>query len=107
MQPHHQTLLRHILAHIDFLETQLSQLLAEIESQIVPYTKERELLTSIPGILETTAAIILSEIGADMSVFPSAKHLASWAGVCPGNRQSGGKRLSGAITGRESINATE
>ncbi len=50
VQPHHQTLLRHILAHIDFLETQLSQLLAEIESQIVPYTKERELLTSISGI---------------------------------------------------------
>jgi transposase len=56
------------------------------------------LLESIPGIQATTAAVIIAEIGVDMSVFPSDKHIASWAGICPGNRQSGGKRLSGAIT---------
>ena len=99
VQPHHRTLLRHILAHIDFLESTLEQLLADIEAQLTPYKEERELLTSIPGIADTTAAIIIAEIGVDMEVFPSDKHLASWAGLCPGNRQSGGKRLSGAITG--------
>ena len=57
-----------------------------------------ELLTTIPGIQRTTAACILGEIGADMTCFPSAKHLASWAGVCPGNWLSAGKRLSGKTT---------
>ncbi len=99
VQPHHQILLRHILAHIDFLDTQLSQLLAEIEAQLRPFEKERELLESIPGIQATTASVIIAEIGVDMSAFPSAKHLASWAGLAPGNRQSGGKRLSSGITG--------
>lgn len=98
VQPHHQTLLRHILAHIDFLDATLTQLRAEIETQLDPYKEERALLESIPGIQATTAAVISAEVGVDMSVFPSAKHFASWAGVCPGNRQSGGKRLSGAIT---------
>jgi transposase len=79
--------------------TQLSQLVEEIETQLAPFQEEQALLESIPGIEATTAAVIIAEIGVDMSVFPTAKHLASWAGVCPGNRQSGGKRLSGAITG--------
>jgi transposase len=57
-----------------------------------------ELLQSIPAVQATAAATIMAEMGIDMSRFPSAKHLASWAGVCPGNKQSGGKRLSGAIT---------
>ncbi len=99
VQPHHRVLLRHILAHIDFLDTHLSQLLEEIEAHLDPYKDERALLESIPGIQATTAAVIIAEIGVDMSVFPTDKHFASWAGVCPGNRQSGGKRLSGAITG--------
>jgi transposase len=99
VQPHHRVLLRHILTHIDFLDTQLSQLVEEIEAQLVPFQEEQALLESIPGIQPTTAAVIIAEIGVDMSVFPTAKHLASWAGLCPGNRQSGGKRLSGAITG--------
>src|SRR5436305_9553724 len=77
----------------------IEQLMADIETQLSPYKEEQELLTSIPGISGTAAAIIIAEIGVDMEVFPSDKHLASWAGVAPGNRQSGGKRLSGAITG--------
>jgi transposase len=98
VQPHHRVLLRHILAHVDFLDAQLSQLLQEIEMQLAPFQEEQALLESIPGIQATTAAVIIAEIGVDMCVFPSDKHLASWAGLCPGNRQSGGKRLSGATT---------
>lgn len=63
VQPHHRVLLRHILAHIAFLDTQLSQLLDEIETHLDPYKEERELLESIPGIQATTAAVIIAEIG--------------------------------------------
>ncbi len=95
---HHRLLLGHLLAHIEFLEDQVQALEGELEPYLKPYQAEITLLVSIPGIGETTAATILGEIGADMSVFPSAKHLASWAGVAPGNRQSGGKRLKARTT---------
>ena len=70
----------------------------EIDQHLKPYEEAMTLLQSIPGIQAIAAAALLAEIGTDMSRFPSAKHLASWAGVCPGNKQSGGKRLSGATT---------
>jgi transposase len=95
VQTHHRILLKHILAHVAFLEQALEQLQQEIEERLPPFEEEMRLLMSIPGIAALSAATILAEIGADMSRFPSAKHLASWAGVCPGNKQSGGKRLSG------------
>ena len=57
-----------------------------------------ELLQTIPGVGPVVAAAMVAEIGTDMTRFPSAKHLASWAGLCPGNKQSGGKRLSGRTT---------
>ncbi len=98
VQPHHRTLLRHMLAHINFLEETLRQLHQDIEAHLLPYEEAMELLQSIPGVQATAAATIIAEIGIDMERFPSAKNLASWAGVCPGNRQSGGKRLSGATT---------
>src|SRR5579884_1812546 len=91
---HHRILLQQLLAHIDFLEQSMQTLLAAIESRLLPYEQAMQLLLSIPGIQRITAATIVGEIGVDMTRFPSAKHLASWAGVCPGNKQSGGKRLS-------------
>jgi transposase len=91
-------LIRHILAHIDFLEAQLEQLTAEIETAQTPFAEAVALLQTIPGVAATAASAIVAEIGTDMSRFPSAAHLASWAGLCPGNRQSGGKRLSGHST---------
>ena len=94
---HHQILLAHLLAHISFLDRTIFQLFLQIHQSLEPYDEAVELLVSIPGIAAETAACILGEIGVDMSCFPTAAHLASWAGVCPGNRQSGGKRLSGKI----------
>lgn len=95
LQPHHRVLIERILAHVDFLEESLAALQTEIADALVPFVTAMTLLQTIPGIGAAAAATIVAEIGTDMTRFPSAKHLASWAGLCPGNRQSGGKRLSG------------
>jgi transposase len=92
---HHQLLLSHLLAHISFLDQTIFQLFFEIHRLLTPYEEAVELLVSLPGVAADTAASILGEIGVDMSCFPSAAHLASWAGLCPGNRESAGKRMSG------------
>lgn len=98
IQPHHKTLLRQILAHITFLEDAIAALQQEIDGYLDPMEEAIALLQTIPGVGPIAAATIVAEIGTDMSRFPSAKHLASWAGVCPGNKQSGGKRLSSKPT---------
>ena len=84
-----------ILEHIDFLDGQIAALTDAIGEQIAPFEQAVELLCMIPGVQRRTAEVIIAEIGVDMSVFPTARHLASWAGVCPGNDQSAGKRRSG------------
>jgi transposase len=84
-----------ILDHIDFLDEQIAGLSEAIDEQIAPFESAVELLRSIPGVQRRTAEVIVAEIGTDMSVFPSAKHLASWAGQCPGNDRSAGRRRSG------------
>ena len=84
-----------ILAHIDFLDEQIDRLSSAIEEQIRPFASAVELLCTIPGVQRRTAEVIIAEIGADMAVFPTAAHLASWAGLCPGNDESAGKRRSG------------
>jgi transposase len=93
VEPSHRALLRHLLSQIDFLEGEIEKLQREIDQRLSPYEPLLERLMQIPGIGRNAAAAILAEIGDDMSRFPSAKHLASWAGVAPGNKQSGGKRL--------------
>jgi transposase len=80
------------------LDAAIARVQAEMEQHWVPYQEALRLVQTIPGVNETAAAAILAEIGTDMSRFPSAGHLASWAGVCPGNKQSGGKRLKEATT---------
>jgi transposase len=95
VQPHHRFLLTRLLAHIDFLEESLAEAQGEIEQRLGPFEEAMTLVQGVTGIQTTSAAAILGEIGVDPSRFASAKHLASWAGVCPGNKQSGGKRLSG------------
>jgi len=94
-EPLHALLIGSILAHLDFLDEQVQRLSEAVEEQLVPFEGAVRLLCSIPGVKQRTAQNILAEIGTDMSVFPTAGHLASWAGVCPGNDQSAGKRRSG------------
>ncbi len=84
-----------ILNHLDFLDEQIASLTEAIGEQIAPFEQAVELLCTIHGVQRRTAEVIIAEIGIDMSVFPTAKHLASWAGQCPGNDQSAGKRRSG------------
>ena len=84
-----------ILNHIDFPDEQIAGLTETIGEQIAPFEQAVELLCTIPGVQRRTAEAIIAEIGVDMSVFPDAKHLASWAGQCPGKHESAGKRRSG------------
>lgn len=91
----HALIVSSILAHLDFLDEAIDRLSDAIEEQLVPFARAVELLCTIPGIHTRSAQVILAEIGPDMTVFPTAKHLASWAGQCPGNDRSAGKRRSG------------
>jgi transposase len=91
----HALLIGSILAHLDFLDEQVERLSDAIEEQLRPFEPAVELLRTLNGIERRTAENILAEIGVDMSVFPTAAQLASWAGQCPGNDQSAGKRRSG------------
>jgi transposase len=98
VRPVHVVQLRLLLAHIDFLEQSLAELQQELERLLDPFAEAVALAQTLPGVGATAAVALIAELGADMTRFPSAKHLASWAGVCPGNKQSGGRRLSGATT---------
>ncbi len=93
VEPTHRVLLRQLLAQIDFLQGQIDALSLDIDHQLAPYEPLLSRLMQIPGVGRLAASAILAEIGTDMSRFPTASHLASWAGVAPGNKQSGGKRL--------------
>lgn len=95
VQPHHRFLLAEQLCHIDALEESIARLSAEIAERVRPFEREIALLDTIPGVARAGAEALLAEMGPDMSRFPSARHLASWAGVCPGNHESAGKRKTG------------
>jgi transposase len=92
---HHALWIGAILAHLDFLDEQIERLSDAIEEQIRPFAPAVELLCTIPGVKRRAAETIIAEIGTDMTVFATAKHLASWAGQCPGNDRSAGRRRSG------------
>ena len=84
------------LEHIVYLNKQIDEIDSVIDDNLSPDQQElAEMLMEIPGVGESSAKTILSAIGTDMSRFPAASHLASWAGVCPGNNESAGKRRSG------------
>jgi transposase len=92
---HHGLLARMHLEHIDHLTSMIDELDTRIERVLAPFAQQMSLLRTIPGIGERAAQVIISEIGVDMSRFPTAAHLASWAGLCPGNNESAGKHKSG------------
>lgn len=85
------------LNQLEWIETQLAVEEREIERRVAGFDEQIRRLVTIPGIDRKTAWTIVAEIGVDMTVFGDARHLASWAGLCPGNRQSGGKRMSGRV----------
>jgi transposase len=93
--PHQRFLVAQQLAHLDFLDECVARVSAEIETRTRPLAEAISRLDTIPGVGRRTAEILVAEIGTDMSRFPTAAHLASWAGICPGSDESAGKRRSG------------
>jgi len=93
---HYAFMVREVLVQIDELDAAIHRIDQRVEEVVAPFAWARDLLSTIPGIKTRNAEIIIAEIGVDMTRFPTPEHLASWAGVCPGNRQSGGRQRSGA-----------
>jgi transposase len=91
---HHRFLLSLHLQQIDAIDAAIETIDQEVDAQIEPFRTTVHLLTTIPGVDELSACVILAEIGRDMSRFPTAGHLISWAGLCPRNDESAGKRRS-------------
>jgi transposase len=92
---HHARLCAKMLAHIDDLTATIAELTGEIDTETGPFHHARQQLSTIPGVSHRIAEVIIAETGADMSRFPSAPQLASWAGMCPGNNESAGKHFNG------------
>jgi|SRR6478672_5966753 len=95
---HHAVMLGVILDHVDYLERAIAALDVEIDRVITPFSQARDRLDTIPGVAKRAAECIIAEIGVDMTRFPTAAHLASWAGVCPGTNITGGRQRSGRTT---------
>jgi len=92
---HHRLMLRELLGDLDAVDSKIERLEQEIVTRVAPYADLIARLCTIPGIDTVTAWTLLAEIGVDMTAFPDADHLASWAGLCPGLKESAGKRMSG------------
>lgn len=88
----HRFLLRLQLRRLDLIGADIEAIDSEVNARLAPYAHAYALLQQIPGVKHHTAAILIAEIGTDMSVFRGPKHLAAWAGLCPGNNESAGKR---------------
>jgi transposase len=95
LKPHHRFLIAEHLSQIDYLDEAVQRISDQIGERLRPFDDAIEKLDEVPGISRRTAEVLLAEIGWDMSRFPTAKNLASWAGMCPGNNESAGKRHSG------------
>ncbi len=91
---HHRFMLRLLLQHIDAIDAAIGQIDQEVDAHVEPFRTAIEILSSIPGISDLSAGVIVAEIGIDMNRFPTEGHLISWAGLCPRNDESAGKRRS-------------
>ncbi len=94
---HHRTMLRLHLQVVDALQRTLAELDAAVGKALAPIQERARLLTTMPGISDLTASVVVAEIGVDMSRFPTAGHLVSWAGLCPRSDESAGKRRSARV----------
>lgn len=95
------------IRHMEFLEQEIAALDEQIAETVKPFARQLQLLQTLPGVDRITATTVLGEIGADMNRFPTAAHLASWAGLCPGNHESAGTQKSGRIRrGNATLRAT-
>ena len=92
VEDHHRFLLSMQLERMEEVEATIKKLDERIDEKLVPYQEQHKRLTQIPGVDRIGAAVIIAELGVDMSVFPTVRHAAAWAGVCPGNNESAGKR---------------
>ena len=95
VKPHHRFLIAELLSQIEYSEEAIGRISKEVEERLLPFEEDVKLLDSIPGIGRRIAEVLLAEIGFDMSRFASERNLASWAGMCPGNNESAGKRRNG------------
>ncbi len=95
---HHRYQLRALMEQVEHLEERIERLDARIHEVAAPFAAEVERLTTIPGVNRQAAEVLIAEVGVDMTAFPTAGHLCSWAGMSPGNNQSAGKRFSGRTT---------
>lgn len=92
---HHTLLVGQMLTHIDYLDEAIATVSEEVQGRLAPFADHLAKLDEIPGINQRTGEVVIAELGVDMTFFPSDGHLASWAGLCPGNNESAGKRKSG------------
>jgi transposase len=92
---HHAVMLKAHLSHIDYLDGQIAALDGQVERVMAPFADQLQRLMTIPGVGQRTAEVVIAEMGVDMGRFPTSRHLASWAGLCPGQHESAGKSKSG------------
>jgi transposase len=97
VEEHHRFLLRLQVHRLQQADAALVDLDRRIDERLEPYGEAQARLAQIPGVDRVLAAVMIAELGVDMSVFPTANHVAGWAGVCPGNNESAGKRKSGRV----------
>lgn len=97
LEEHHRFLLKLQLDRVEAIEADLAALEQRIEEKLQPYAKQMAILDAIPGVNSTLAGVIVAELGIDMTVFETVSQLASWAGVCPGNNESAGKRKNSRV----------
>jgi transposase len=96
-RPHHAFMVSQHLGHLEYLDEAISALSGHIEEALRPFAAEQRRLDSIPSVGQRTAEVFIAEVGVDMRQFPTAQHLASWTGLCPGHNESAGKHKSGRI----------